>query len=97
MKNGAAQMPLPFKISHKLAGLPAVSLFSGAGGLDLGLERAGSREITFCSWVEQSKDCRDTLRLNSAKDSKGVFSDITAIMIGVRADTSSWGQDFGTS
>src|SRR5262249_61705466 len=41
--------------------LPAISLFSGAGGLDLGVERAGYRILTS---VEYDRDSCETLRLN---------------------------------
>ena len=41
--------------------MKVVSLFTGAGGLDLGLERAGF-EIAGC--VEADRDCRETLRKN---------------------------------
>jgi DNA (cytosine-5)-methyltransferase 1 len=39
--------------------LPAISLFSGAGGLDLGVERAGYRILTS---VEYNRDSCETLR-----------------------------------
>lgn len=41
-----------------------VSLFSGAGGLDLGLERAGFQVL---AQVELDRDCAETLRLNSRR------------------------------
>lgn len=41
--------------------MKVLSLFTGAGGLDLGLERAGF-EIAGC--VEADRDCRETLRKN---------------------------------
>ena len=41
--------------------MKVLSLFTGAGGLDLGLERAGF-EIAGC--VEADADCRGTLRIN---------------------------------
>jgi DNA (cytosine-5)-methyltransferase 1 len=40
---------------------PVVSLFSGAGGLDIGLEEAGFNTV---SCVEYDTDCRETLRHN---------------------------------
>lgn len=40
---------------------PVVSLFTGAGGLDIGLEEAGFRTAV-C--VEYDEDCRETLRFN---------------------------------
>lgn len=41
--------------------LSVISLFTGAGGLDIGLEKAGF-ETAVC--VENDKDCRETLRFN---------------------------------
>lgn len=41
--------------------LPVVSLFSGAGGLDIGLEESGF-QTAVC--VEYDTDCRETLRYN---------------------------------
>jgi DNA (cytosine-5)-methyltransferase 1 len=40
---------------------PVVSLFSGAGGLDIGLDEAGFNTV---SCVEYDTDCRETLRHN---------------------------------
>ena len=40
---------------------PVVSLFSGAGGLDIGLEEAGFHTAV-C--VEYDIDCRETLKFN---------------------------------
>jgi DNA (cytosine-5)-methyltransferase 1 len=46
---------------RSVSDLPAISLFSGAGGLDLGVERAGYRILTS---VEYDRDSCETLRLN---------------------------------
>lgn len=55
---------------------PSISLFSGAGGLDLGLERAGLR---FRAWVEVDEDCRETLRRNFEVPEGSLFADITSV------------------
>jgi len=44
-----------------VSGLPAISLFSGAGGLDLGVERAG---YSILAAVEYDRDSCETLRRN---------------------------------
>src|SRR5688500_17934854 len=44
-----------------LAKWPAISLFSGAGGLDLGLDQAGRGRLDFRAWVEIDSDARSTL------------------------------------
>lgn len=44
-----------------MSGLPAISLFSGAGGLDLGVERAG---FDILASVEYDRDACETLRQN---------------------------------
>ena len=58
--------------------LPVVSLFTGAGGLDLGIEAAGQGIFDFRAWVENDPDCRKTLQVNSKKIacSDAFFSDI---------------------
>jgi DNA (cytosine-5)-methyltransferase 1 len=50
--------------------IKGISLFSGAGGLDLGAELAGV-EITHC--IEIDHDSAETLRLNSKKSSKKIL------------------------
>jgi DNA (cytosine-5)-methyltransferase 1 len=61
--------------------LPVVSLFSGAGGLDIGLEKAGEGKFDFRSWVEIDPDCQRTLLLNGiANNSRGtLFGDIEKV------------------
>jgi DNA (cytosine-5)-methyltransferase 1 len=58
-----------------------VSLFTGAGGLDLGLATAGSGEFEFRAWVEFDPDARNTLSANhpSLAGHRAFFSDITAV------------------
>jgi DNA (cytosine-5)-methyltransferase 1 len=46
---------------RSVSDLPAISLFSGAGGLDLGVERAG---YSVCASVESDRDASETLRRN---------------------------------
>lgn len=61
--------------------LKAVSLFTGAGGLDLGLEQAFSGELDFQAWVENDSEARATLSINNVKlrDCKAAFGDITSV------------------
>lgn len=64
-----------------LAKWPAISLFSGAGGLDLGLDQAGRGRLDFRAWVEIDTDARSTLASNgpSLSGHPGLFSDITEV------------------
>lgn len=52
---------LDFSLLKKDLELPVVSLFTGAGGLDIGLEKSGF-QTAVC--VEYDADCRETLRQN---------------------------------
>ena len=53
------------------SGLTGLSFFSGAGGLDIGLERAGIPSLLYC---ESNKECRMTLNAN--RPSAGLVGDI---------------------
>ncbi|WP_205664670.1 DNA cytosine methyltransferase [Ammonifex thiophilus] len=61
-------------------GLPVVSLFTGAGGLDLGMERAGFETRVA---VEVAPYCQETLALNRARGYwphlRAVFGDIREV------------------
>ena len=59
-----------------------ISLFTGAGGLDIGLERAGF-DTTIC--VERDSDCRETLEANRVRFREPTFTvldDITKLTPG---------------
>jgi DNA (cytosine-5)-methyltransferase 1 len=57
----ATDYPKEEKESYRKAGLKVISLFSGAGGLDIGFENAG---FTIAVAVEADPACCDTLRTN---------------------------------
>ena len=59
--------------------LPAVSLFTGAGGLDLGLTTASRGSIDFRAWVEVDRDAQRTLLTNRVADPARLFGDITTV------------------
>lgn len=59
--------------------LEAISLFSGAGGLDLGLQGASRGQIKFEAWVENDSDCQATLRANDPRVSNRLVDDITKV------------------
>lgn len=72
---------IPAAASH-LAGIKvrtAISLFSGGGGLDIGLEKAGFRTL---ACIEKDANCCETLRLNQPKFfpfAKIIHSDVDSI------------------
>jgi DNA (cytosine-5)-methyltransferase 1 len=69
---------LHLSINHKkdnsirLSRRTAISLFSGAGGLDFGIAKSDPR-IQFLSWVESDPDCIDTLQANNPQSSTDSF------------------------
>ena len=74
------QLAIGFPRLVKPSGLRSVSLFSGAGGLDLGLESAGQGEITVEAWVEKDSDCQQTLQSNFLRATpRTIFSDIKTV------------------
>ena len=50
-----------------------LSIFSGAGGLDIGLEMAGWDTL---ACIENNKDCQNTLRHNMPNST--IYSDVTS-------------------
>jgi DNA (cytosine-5)-methyltransferase 1 len=58
--------------------LPVISLFTGAGGLDLGLERAGRGRLDVRACVEIDKDAQETLLRNGLAHPNRIFGDITS-------------------
>jgi DNA (cytosine-5)-methyltransferase 1 len=61
---------------HELVEVCGISLFSGVGGLDLGLEQAG---IRIGAWVEWNHWARETLRRNFPVASRALLRDVTTI------------------
>lgn len=61
--------------------LPVVSLFTGAGGLDIGLERAGEGSLDIRAWVEADPDCQQTLIANGTANVRrnSLFGDIEKV------------------
>ena len=47
--------------------LTAISLFSGAGGMDIGVQQAG---FTILSCLELDKNCCETLRENISRENR---------------------------
>ncbi|MDA7430187.1 DNA cytosine methyltransferase [Primorskyibacter aestuariivivens] len=57
----------------------AISFFSGAGGLDLGIQLASNGKIEFTSWTEIDAVFRDTIQENTNCDPKRIWSDINEV------------------
>lgn len=73
--NGSTSQPGQL---HAISKYKCVSLFSGAGGLDLGLWETGL--IDFVAHVEVDNDCRETLIRNNSEINKDcLFSDISLV------------------
>lgn len=73
------QLGLTLVRQSRVDGLPAVSLFSGAGGLDCGLESAGGRQIKMVAWVEKDPNARATLIANHPHAIKAMFEDVATL------------------
>ena len=71
--------PAQLDISFDPDRLTAISLFSGAGGLDLGISNAGNGLIKFKAWVENDKYCQETISLNYCASDSAIFGDITTV------------------
>lgn len=64
------------RIENKLPKIVGISFFSGAGGLDLGLERAGIESLLYC---ENNREARMTIQANRPEAALlGDISKITA-------------------
>jgi len=61
---------------RKIPRMDAVSLFSGAGGLDLGLSQAADGRLKFRAWVESDPDAQETLRKNHSDTDAHFWGDI---------------------
>lgn len=63
-----------------VSSLPVVSLFTGAGGLDLGLAAAGEGAFDFRAWVEIDPDAQRTLLRNRVvTNPNSLFGDIETV------------------
>jgi DNA (cytosine-5)-methyltransferase 1 len=68
-------------VSNHRDPLPAISLFSGAGGLDLGLASASGGRISFRAWVERDADSRNTICTNQDRlgEAGPIYQDIRSV------------------
>lgn len=66
-------------VGEPSATLSAISLFSGAGGMDIGIHAAGNPSLAFhtLACVEYDKDCCDTLARNFAGETQVLQADIS--------------------
>lgn len=87
--SNAMQAELPFNTnpaSRSTAKYRGLSMFTGVGGLDFGMESASKKKLSFDAWVEIDEDCRSTLIQNFPKIRKNqdlLFRDASKVSPGM--------------